>query len=320
MKHRHAAWVAALSLSLVSLPALGASSKDKAQAKALVTEAKNASKDKRWADAVKALRKANDLDPSTQTQLDLARALSNMNKLVEATKILHDITGAPATTQGGKKVAEAAKKLATDLEAKIPWLQVTVGAGEGDVKTLVDDDEIDASQEVPLNPGEHRVAAEAKGYEPAEKTIKLEEGQHKKVHLKLERSSGAGKPAAANEPDAPSEGMGKAPALVAFALGAAGIGVGTAFGVMASSQTSDVKSHCDKNGVCPASVQDALDRAKSNGNVSTIAFIAGGVGVAAGVVLLVASLSGGKKAPEKEKSAMIQPWIGPTGAGVNGRF
>jgi hypothetical protein len=58
--------------------------------------------------------------------------------------------------------------------------------------------------------------------------------------------------------------------------------VGTAFGVMTLKSKHDLQ--CDGNS-CPASQRDAVDSAKRNGNISTIAFGVGGAGLVLGTIL-----------------------------------
>jgi hypothetical protein len=312
---------APLLISLAAMNADAASPKDKAQAQQAIKEGKSAMKAKRFADAARALKKADDLDPTPQTKLELARALDGANKLLDASKTLHAITDTP---NGSKKTVADAKKLLGEIEKRIPWINLSVGTlGDKKVKTFIDDSEVDASNEVPVDPGEHHISAEAPGYEQTDKTVSVEEGEHKRVRLVLKKANGDDKAPVISE----SGGSSKAPAVIAFSLGAVGLGLGAAFGVIASNQTQAVRDQCP-NDVCPPSVSDDLATAKANGNVSTIAFIAGGVGVATGVVLLLSSLGGKKKEapkePEEEKkearAVRVTPFVGPTSFGLSGKF
>ena len=63
--------------------AAAATPKEKAEAHALLSEAKKATKEKRFADAASALKRADEIDSSLQTKLDLAAALASDGKLVE---------------------------------------------------------------------------------------------------------------------------------------------------------------------------------------------------------------------------------------------
>jgi hypothetical protein len=86
---------------------------------------------------------------------------------------------------------------------------------------------------------------------------------------------------------------------------------------MSMQKTSSVKTTCNGN-ECPPSSASDLDIARSTATVSTIAFVAGGVGIAVGVSAL---LIGDKRAAEPAPTtARVTPWIGFGSAGVSGTF
>jgi hypothetical protein len=323
MKHR-TAWVAALvgALVLGAAPASAApNAKDKAEAKALVTQAKTAAKQKRWGDAATALERADELDPSAQTKLDLGRALLQEKKLVAASKALNGVVDS-AKGPGGKKLVGAAKKLLTEIEPRVPWIQIdVVGPSPDKAAIAIDGQDVDAKMEVPIDPGEHLVTVEADGFEPAEKKIVLAEGKHERLKITLDKMVEAEATPVASEDKAEEEDNGGSalPAILAFGVGAAGIGVGTIFGVMAFSETDKVKGSCDGTS-CPPEVQQSLDVAKTNGTISTVGFVVGGVGIATGVVLLLTRSGSTKKVDGADTTAHVRPWVGPGQAGVLGKF
>jgi hypothetical protein len=319
MRTPRAAWLTAAFALLVLLPSAAgaATAKEKAEAKALAAQARSAVKEQRFDDAVEALRHADQLDPGPQLKLDLSRALIGAGKLVEASTILHQLEGVTAKTLPEKKVQGAAKKLLGELETRIPWIQVTVaGPKEGEATTTLDGQEVDATSEVPVDPGEHEVAVEAKGWKRAEKRVKVAEGAHEAVKIKLEREAAPAPP-----PPPPESGGSKVPAAIAFGVGAAGTGVGAVFGLLAFNKTTAAKDSC-KDNVCPdnPAVVKTRDQAVQYGNVSTVGFIVGGVGVATGIVLLITSSGSSEPAPGETKSAWVRPWVGPGQAGVLGQF
>ena len=113
------------------------------------------------------------------------------------------------------------------------------------------------------------------------------------------------------------------PAIASFGVGAAGIAVGTVFGLFAFDETNRARQFCDGN-LCPArpEVIEARNVAIANGNVSTVGFVVGGVGVAAGVILLITSSGGSDKPEDKEKkdAFRVVPYVGPGEVGVVGTF
>jgi hypothetical protein len=317
-------------VSMWSSAALAApTAKDKQEAKQLATDGHNALTKAHFRDAEMALRRSAELDPNPQTNLALAQALLGQHKLIEASKILHAVVdGAPPKGAPAKKAVDAAKKTLADVEGRIPWIQVTVaGPAPGNAKTLVDGQETDATSEVPIDPGEHVVAAEADGFERIERKVTIEEGGHQKLNISLTREAGSASPAAATHEDQPTSGGGTAvPAVIAFGVGAVGLGIGAVFGVMAfneKSKAADSRDEYQRTGSKDAQLrfQNALSTSKTNGTVSTVGFIAGGVGVAAGVVLLL-TLSGSSKpsAPTEADKAYIRPWASPDRVGVAGAF
>lgn len=308
-------------------PAKAAAAK-KAEARKLLNEARAATNEGRHADAARALRKADELDPSLQTKLDLSRALAAAGKLVEASRVLHAVADAPVKPWEKRFVA-AAKRLLADLEPRIPWVQVTiVGPRPYDASTTIDGEEVDPAGEIPLDPGEHVVAAEAEGYEPAERRITLVEGAHERVRLSLKKVVVA-------EAEPPRSGEGSVvPAAVSLAFGAAAVGVGSVFGIMAfgeEGKAEDARDSFRESGCasartskkCAALQADfdaALETSKANGTASTVAFLAGGIGLATGIVLLLVRPGGSSSEDRRDETARVTPWIGPGQAGLAGRF
>jgi hypothetical protein len=92
--------------------------------------------------------------------------------------------------------------------------------------------------------------------------------------------------------------------------------VGAITGVLSLSKVSDLRQSCPQN-QCSSAEQGAINSAQSLGTTSTIAFVLGGVGAAAGTVLFVHPW--GARAADSS-TASITPWIGIGGAGVAGRF
>jgi tetratricopeptide (TPR) repeat protein len=338
----------------------------KAEARELSREAKEAYKERRYADAAEAYRRVLKLYPSVDFKLDLARALVGAGKLLEATVVLSEIQEKPAKSPAARRNQATAARLQNQLEPRIPSVRVVVtGPKARDVRALIDDQEVSTKGEVPLDPGKHVVAAEAPGFQRAEQELNLAQGAREKVELALTRGGApdkkpesqdkktddedkkAGtqekktddqekkadvqdkKPDAAQadkKPDAAqadkkSQGGSKVPAIVAFGVGGVGVGMGAVFGLLSISETNEAKKSCQDN-VCRD--PDALatrNAALRNGNISTVSFIAGGVGIAAGIALWIIA-PGGSSAPSTGSAghALVEPWIGLGQAGLTGVF
>ena len=76
------------------------------------------------------------------------------------------------------------------------------------------------------------------------------------------------------------------PGAIALGFGVVGLGVGTVTGALSMSQVSEIRARC-RNNLCLTTDRAAAEDAQTLGNVSTAAFVVGGIAAAAGVVLLV---------------------------------
>jgi hypothetical protein len=294
--------------------------KDKADARALANDGRKALREKRWADAVSALKKAERLDPGPAIEVDLAQAEASLGKLVAASKTLSLAAATSDASPGGRRARDAAKKALADLGGRIPTLRLKVrGAPADKVTATVDGNEVDASSDVPVDPGDHAVAASAPGFASATKDVHVDEGGRADVTLKLAAS---GDVSAEGAPP-PSTSGSRVPGAIVTMLGGAGLVVGAVFGARAFSAASSAKTICNGN-VCPAAAADDVARSKTDGNISTGLFVAGGVVTAVGIVLLIVAPGGSKGDTKSDdgKSARVAPWIGPglAGAGFTGRF
>ncbi|AKT36488.1 PEGA domain-containing protein [Chondromyces crocatus] len=300
------------------------SAEQRAEAQSLTTQGRNALRQQRFADAIDPLTRAVELAPTPQLKLELAQALSGAQRLVEASKILHEIGNAPAETPQAKQTQAAARKMVSEVEARIPWIQIAVlGPKEGEARILIDGKETDASFEVPIDPGEHTVRVEAEGFKPVERQPALAEGEHLELELTLE-PDGSVEKEVEPAPLPPPKPRRSTPtlAMVAFGAGGLGVAVGSLFGILAFTETSAAKEHCAGN-ICPNTpdVVSSRDAALRNGTISTVGFVVGGVGLAAGAVLLLtAPKRPAPSASPSQEAATIRPWIGAGQAGVVGTF
>jgi hypothetical protein len=104
---------------------------------------------------------------------------------------------------------------------------------------------------------------------------------------------------------------------VGFGVGAAGLILGSITGGIAVGQESTLKKNCT-DGVCRSTDdKSTLDSFHTMTTLSTVGFVVGGVGVAAGAVLFFMSPS---SSSSSTKSGWIAPTIGPGTIGAVGRF
>jgi hypothetical protein len=209
----------------------------------------------------------------------------------------------------------------------------------------------------PTDPGGHQVIASAPGFKTAATSILVGDGARSEVTLVLEPTPPAAAPVlpvppTATTPSAPTpaptpaaptpaapgpvtqapgttppptetpangEGRSLALPIVSFVVGAAGLAVGATFGMLAINKKSSLDSACAADKSCPSTSQSDIDSLNSNALISTIGWVAGGVGIGAGLVFLVVG-GGGQKAPAAPAHGEITPVLGPASLGLRGSF
>jgi len=262
---------------------------------------------------------------------------------------------APRAFRNAKATAQ--KELAA-IGPRLPYISVVVqGAGPLPVTVTMDGQTVPQALvgvPRPVDPGQHKFQAHAEGMKTNESTVTVAEGGRETVVLTLQparkKPGDTAAPPVASSPSPPEDksappatgttSTAVAPpardaggrssnamrygAYGAFGVGAAGLVVGTVFTLKASSKRSQADSLCNQpGGACPEAKKSqvlALDSdANSAGKIGVVGFVVGGVGVGAGVALLLLSIKSDKS--EKAASApMISPWLGFRSAGVSGQF
>lgn len=202
------------------------------------------------------------------------------------------------------------------LEGRIPTLELELRGELDAIKEVAIDGHPLARSAFatpqPLDPGSHVVRVTTRDGRTSTETVMLAESEHKTVTLELTR---AASPANAVVPPAPvspipppagSPTMGVVfpaqtnpaarserstqqwAAYASLGIGAAGLVLGTTAGLIALSKYSNIKSQCGGGRDCEANVYDRLNPSYETWQtVSTVGFIAAGVGAATGVTLLL---------------------------------
>jgi len=95
-------------------------------------------------------------------------------------------------------------------------------------------------------------------------------------------------------------------------VGVTALGVGTIFGIVAMNKNDDAAEICNGSACAEQSGVDLIDEARSAATVSTVAFVAGGVLAAAGVVVVLATRSGSGG----DARMSVAPALGPRVGGL----
>ncbi len=310
---------------------------DSAVAQSLYDQARKLTAASKYSDACPKFEESQRLDPTPVTQFWLADCYEHVGRTASAWSSFLDLA-AEARRTGGPKAEErekVAKDRANALQPKLTQLAIDVPAAVRVPGLVVkrDGEAVHDGQwgsPVPVDPGNHTLEASAPGKQTWTKTQDVE-GVGQTVTVQVE--------ALADAPVAPPPAAGPTPAgpapatpestpssssplktvgLIVGGVGIVGLGVGTAFGVIALSKNSAANSgHCGGSlggaNQCDATgVSDRSD-AVSAGNVSTIGFVAGGLLLAGGATMWLLAPS---------SSVQVAPAVGTNGGGflVRGVF
>jgi hypothetical protein len=307
------------------------SAADRETARSLMEEGDKKRESSDLKGALKAYEAADAIMKVPTTGLEVARTQAALGLLIEAKETLSKVLripprpNEPAPFTAARKAADT---MNTEITAKIPSIQVTVSNADPQPapQVLVDGDPIPpAAASVPrkVNPGNHVVLVRASGTEKRQEVSVLERDT-KVVNIDFKDAKElTAKPVDTPKPKPSGGGSYKGMMYGGFGVAVVGVGVGAVTGLMSISKTNELKEICPNNG-CPAGKQGDIDSATSLGNISTVAFVIGGIGLGVGIVGLVLS-NGDKKEPPATAARAFAPEriravLGPSYAGVAGSF
>jgi len=259
-----------------------------------------------------------------------ARALVKLGKLVEGSERYTQVAQLGASGGNNEAVqkralADAASELAL-LTPKIPSLIVRIeGALPAEVSVQIDGAPIAREllgEARPVNPGPHKIEGQ-RGSQHAVVELVLAESEQKPALLRFS-SQVAAPPAALSPTPAPAPlsdsagaGLGKQRtfALIAGGVGLVGVGVGSVFGLKSKSDHDEAEKYCDGSECSDARGVSAGTDAHSAGNISTVAMIIGGVGLAGAAVLWFTAPT-----PSEQQGARLGVGVGAGTLRVQGQF
>lgn len=234
-------------------------------------------------------------DPEPNVRMELAECYAQLGRSASAWAQYREAAVAARDVQAAD-LERTARTRAKALESELSYVTVNTWKGQ-EVMVTQDGWPIDATvlgTAIPLDPGWHVIAASAAGKRGWSKRIELgSHGDHVKVSVpvlpddvNLVAELSARPPSVAPVASASdNSSVQRTLALVAGAVGIAGVATGTLFGVKAASDWSDTKSQCRAFPYCGEDGARLAKQAKASALISTIGFAAGIAGLSGGALL-----------------------------------
>ena len=287
-------------LALAASPVARAQS-DVGAAEALFEAGRAAMEKGDFASACPRFGESERLDPAPGTLLNLADCEEHLGHLARAWEAWKE---ALATLPPSDARLPAAKTRERAIESRVPRLTLTRAPGApGETIARRDKVEIHAASfdvPLPVNPGDHTIVVTAPGREAKTTVVTMKEGETRTLPVEpgppLPLSSTTPpsstqslspstppSPSTSTPPPSPWRPLG----FITGAVGLAGIGVGSAFGIAAISDKSTVDANCFGAKGCTQPGADAASAGRTNAILSDVGFAAGGTLLAVGVLFVL---------------------------------
>jgi hypothetical protein len=235
------------------------------------------------------------LRPKLGTRLNLGDCAEHLGRTATArTQFLE--AAAMARQDGDAARAEYAVNRADALTARIPHIVLRGFPASHDARLRIDgvDTPTDGGQvDLSLDPGDHELSIDAPARRIWSRKVHLDEGAQPLV-LDVPSAPEApvdstrqGSPVASDAPASAPKGTPsqRIAALAAVGVGVVGLGIGTYYGLEASSQWSDAKKNCPHLPLCNSTGVQQTSDANHSALGSTVSFGIGLAAVAAGATL-----------------------------------
>lgn len=284
---------------------------DRALATDLFERGRKLVADRKPAEACPLFAESERLDPGTGTLLNLAHCHELEGKTASAWAEMHDALAAAERDGQRDRVAFAEQHIAA-LAPRLARIAIVLPAelDAVDVEIARDGSAISRvalATALPVDPGPHRLEVRAAGYQTWSTTVDVAEGERREIVVgPLVRAEAAEPPpvapappppvapapersATTSAPPAPTPETSLRPvpvgAYVAAGIAVAGVVVGAVAGGVAAAKSNDSKPLCDPR--CNDEGWTLNRSARTFADVSTVAFVVGGIALATAVVLYV---------------------------------
>jgi hypothetical protein len=282
--------------------------------------------------------RANVLYPAPTLELWEARALDKLGRLVEAEELYSAVQRYQLQAEDPDVVRSAVREAGDEvvrLRRRIPTVTIALrGADPNDpsVEVQLDNRRVNPAMlgfPRPIDPGEHAAVLYVNGRERRSVSIQAAEGDRKSVELDATETPAV--PAAPVPPPPPAHRdirpadrgiprespwyVQRTTGWITAGIGAAGVAAGVATGLAAMNKYHDLEKHC-VDGACPEDYADEHTAFRKLTTLSTVCYVVGGVGVAAGVAILVL-VPAGKTSSDPAPVAVA---VGPMSASFMAAF
>ncbi|XXY45301.1 hypothetical protein WME91_35375 [Sorangium sp. So ce269] len=319
---------------------------DPTLAQTLFEEGRRLMEAKSYAEACPKLAESQRLRPGTGTLLNLALCNEALGRTATAWGQFKEALFASKKEGNAAREAFAQEHIGA-LEPRLSKIQLNAESTPG-LLIRIDAHDIPAAAlgtPIPIDPGSHQVEATASGYTVWSTTVQVGENADLKTIAipKLQPAPAAAATAGAQGSAAGGGGSGNGGSAgggglrtAGFVIGGAGaavLGVGAVFGILAASQASDAE---DDPTLCPGKQcsprgREEIDAAETKALVSTIGIGVGVAALGAGAILVLTSgpsttegapAAGARRGSPGRVQARVVPLISADGGGVGvlGRF
>ena len=262
---------------------------DPAAADELFRQGRAASEKRDFLTACAKFRESNRLDPAVGTLFNIADCEEKLGRLATSWTLFQEVAQRLPNDDDRHGIA---LRRAQAIEPRVPRLTVHLApSGRSDVIVRRDGVELGAASldtALPVNPGEHVVVVEAPGTQATQFRSSVGEGERAQLDVKLGPAQ-----VAVTAPDASGSAPGAGQRTAAYVIGGVGV-AGLITGIVAGALVLDRKSTVNDNCVekqCNRAGQDAVESGKTLGVVSTVGFIAGGLGLGTATYLFLSAPS-----------------------------
>lgn len=288
-----------------------------AAAEALFREGRALVAEGRHEEACPKFEASQKLDPGYGTLWNLAGCLERIGRTASAWAAFREAADMARKASEEDRVKKADRRAAA-LERRLSRLRVVITAPLPGLEVRRDGAPLPEGtwgEALPVDPGRIRIEAMAPGRRPFAVSVEVADAGESTIKIPaLAEATTTGGPPSDAPPVATGGGAQRAIAYTAGGVGLAGVAVGAIFGLRAGAAWSEAQDqHCRTDALCDDEGVALAAEADTAAVISNIAFAVGGVGLAAGVILLATAPD---EASPRVTRLVIAPAVGASGGGI----